>query len=149
MKKIGLLMVALLLFNFTFAEEMQGKKIRNAKFSDLPAMSQEFITKYLTKLTIDYITIDGNRKAEVEFSDGTDLEFGRDGYFKEIENDRGLTLNHLQMLPGQMLTSLKNDFGKYRIEKVEHKNLYYKVELEGDNGKEIEIRYDLNGQYLY
>lgn len=149
MKKIGLLMMALLLFNFTFAEGIQDKKMRNAKFSDLPAMSQEFITKYLMKLTIDYITIDGNRKAEVEFSDGTDLEFGRDGYFKEIENDRGLTLDHLQMLPGQMLTSLKNDFGKYRIEKVEHKNLYYKVELEGDNGKEIEIRYDLNGQYLY
>lgn len=149
MKKIGLLMVSMLLITVAFAGEFQNKKIRNAKFSDLPTLSQEFITKYFPKLTIDFITVEGDRKAEVDFSDGTDLEFGRDGYFKEIENDRGLTMDHLQMLPGQMLTSLQKDFNQYRIEKVEHKNLYYKVELESANGKEIEIRYDLNGQYLY
>ena len=149
MKKIGLLLVTLLLFNFTFSENFQQKRIRNAKFSDLPEMSQKFITQYFSKLTIEYISVDGNRKAEVDFSDGTDLEFGKDGYWKEIDNDRGLTMDHLRMLPGQMLTSLTKDFAQYRIEKVERKDLYYKVELEGQNGKEIEIRYDLNGQYLF
>ncbi|MEG1585728.1 MAG: PepSY-like domain-containing protein [Bacteroidales bacterium] len=149
MKKIGLIFMALLLFNFTFAENNQEKKIRNAKFSDLPALSQKFITQYLPKLTIEYITVDGTRKAEVDFTDGTELEFGREGFWREIDNDRGLSINHLQMLPGQMLTSLQKDFGEYTIETVEQKDLYYKVELKAKNGKEIEIRYDLNGQYLF
>lgn len=147
--KIGLLIVTLLLAHFAFAENMQSKKIRNAKLSDLTTVTQEFMKQYFPNAAIDYISVDGNRKAEIELKDGTEIEFGMDGYFKEIENEKGLQMPHLQMLPGQMLTSLKDDFAKYQIEKVEHKNLYYKVELKGANGKEIEIRYDLNGQYLY
>lgn len=147
MKKIGFVLFALLLFNFSFANDYSQDKIRNAKFSDLPQMSQDFIKKYLPTLTIEEITVEGTRKAEVDFTDGTDLEFGKDGYWRTIENERGIPLTHLQMLPGQMLTSLKDDFGQYVIKEVERKDVLYEVELMGK--KEIKIRYDLNGQYLY
>lgn len=149
MKKIAFLIVTLLLFNFTFSEDFQQKKKRNAQFSDLPVLSQQFIKQYFATAAIDYITVIGDRKAEVDLADGTELEFGRGGYWSEIENEKGLLLDNLKMLPGQMLTSLKNDFGEYKIITVDRKDLYYKVELEGRNDKEIEIRYDLNGQYLF
>lgn len=149
MKKIGLLFLSLLLCVGIASAQATTQKTRNAQFSELPALSQDFIKKYFAKLTIDHITVEGTKKAEVDFKDGTELEFGRDGYWKDIENDHGLTQDHLQMLPGQMLTSLKKDFSEYKIEKIEHRNTFYKVELQGKTGKEVEIRYDLNGQYLY
>ena len=93
--------------------------------------------------------VEGTRKAEVEFKDGTEIKFGRDGYWKEIENDKGIPLDRLQMLPGQMLTSLRDDFGEYTITEVERMDVHYLVKLEGKNKKEIKLRYDLNGQYLF
>jgi hypothetical protein len=149
MKRLGLiLMVMILAFGFG-CSDAQAKKNRNAKFTDLPTLSQEFILKYFPQLTIDAIIIDDDREADVRFADGTEIEFGRDGYFKEIDNERGLTIDKLQMLPDQMRSSLAKDFAGYRIESIEHSNLFYKVDLEGTNGKDIEIHYDLNGQYLY
>ena len=143
------MIVVLMMFGVGLANAQTTKKIRRAQFTDLPTLSQEFIVKYLPKLTINTISVDGNREADVKFTDGTEVEFGRDGYFKEIDNERGIAFENLQMLPDQMLSSLKRDFGAYRIESVEHGDLFYKVELEGANGKDIEIHYDLNGQYLY
>jgi hypothetical protein len=149
MKRLGLILMVMMLAIGFGCSDAQAKKNRNAKFTDLPTLSQEFILKYFPQLTIDAISIDGDREADVRFADGTELEFGRDGYFKEIDNERGLSTAQLQMLPGQMLTSLTKDFAGYRIESVEHGDLFYKVDLEGTNGKDIEIHYDLNGQYLY
>lgn len=147
MKKLNKWFLLFCLCGCLLPVTLEAQKIRNAKFSDLPKLSQEFITKYLPDLKIEEITVDGTRKAEVEFTDGTDLEFGEEGYWHEIENDRGLSVEHLQMLPGQMLTSLKDDFGSYKIIKVDRKDLLYEVELKAK--KEIKIRYDLNGQYLF
>lgn len=149
MKKTVLALMAMLLVSFSFADLASAQKIRNAKITDLTELSQKFIKDYFSDLKIDDITVDGTRKAEVEFTDGTDLEFGMDGFWKEIENDGGIPLERLKMLPGQMTTSLKDDFGEYKIKKVDRKDLLYEVELEGKNNKEIKIRYDLNGQYLF
>lgn len=147
MKRLGLLMVSLLLITVAFADNPQ--KVRNAKFSDLPTISQEFIQKYLPQLKVEYIEVEGTYKAEVEFTDGTEVDFGRDGYFKSIENDRGLTMDHLQMLPDVLRVNLEQNFKQFRIEKVEQRDLFYKVELEGPNDKEYEARFTLNGEFLY
>ncbi len=149
MKKLGISLLAFMLFSLAFVPSIQAQKNRNAKLTDLTALSQEFIKQYYADQTIDYIMVEGTRKAEVEFKDGTEIKFGRDGYWIEIENDKGIPLDRLQMLPGQMLTSLRDDFGEYTITEVERMDVHYLVKLEGKNKKEIKLRYDLNGQYLF
>ncbi|MDO5572130.1 MAG: PepSY-like domain-containing protein [Bacteroidales bacterium] len=147
MKKTALILISLMLFNFSFSPMFSNEKIKDAKFSDLPTLTQDFIKKYFPNKTIAEINIEKGRKAEIEFKDGIELDFGREGFWKEIESEKGIHLTDLQMLPGQMLTSLKDDFGNWKILKVDQEDLLYEVTL--INKKKIKIRYDLNGQYLF
>lgn len=85
MKKI--LTLALLLFGFAITANAQ-KKI---EVTDLPKPAQDFLKKHFSNSPVDVVKKDaehGEKGFEVKLKDGTEIEFWKDGSYREVDGGK-------------------------------------------------------------
>jgi hypothetical protein len=85
MKKI--IILAVLLLGFAISVNAQ-KKIET---SELPKASQDFLKKHFGNSKIDVVKKDaehGEKGYEVKLNDGTEIEFWKDGSYREVDGGK-------------------------------------------------------------
>ena len=108
---------------------------------NLPDNSKKFL-EHNFKASIGIVQKDRN-SYEVYLSDGTELEFDINGYWKEIENK-----THpfsLDFLPQNLVSIITSEFPNAKAKEIERKINHYKIKL--NNG--IKIHIDFNGAILH
>ncbi|MBK1964496.1 PepSY-like domain-containing protein [Campylobacter novaezeelandiae] len=132
--KIKNIIISLILFNYLSADMI-------ISFDSLPQNSKEFIKKYF-KAPVGIVQQDKN-SYEVYLSDGTELEFSKDGSWKEIEAK--IIPIDLDILPANIANIIKNEFKDIKAREIEKKINYYKIKLVNN----IKVLIDFNGTILF
>lgn len=132
--KIKNIIISLILFNYLSADMI-------ISFDSLPQNSKEFIKKYF-KAPVGIVQQDKN-SYEVYLSDGTELEFSKDGSWKEIESK--IIPIDLDILPANIANIIKNEFKDIKAREIEKKINYYKIKLVNN----IKVLIDFNGTILF
>lgn len=132
---------ALLLLCFAISANAQ-KKI---EISELPKKSQEFLKKYFSNNSIEVVKKDaehGEKGYEVKFKDGTEVEFWKDGSYREVDGDD-------KPIPtGFIPVAVKNYVAKhYPNEKITHIDYGHK-DLDVDLTNNIDLEFTKEGKFL-
>lgn len=105
--------------------------------TDLPKPAQELLSKYFPKTKVQKVEKewdDGMAAFEVKISGNTEVDFDGKGNWKEVSGKVPAGL-----IPQQIASSVKKDFGNRRIVKIEReRDGGYEIEL--NNG--TDIKYD-------
>ncbi|WP_029270298.1 PepSY-like domain-containing protein [Flavobacterium sp. KJJ] len=139
MKK-KIIFVALLL-GFVISASAQ-KKI---EVSELPKPSQEFLKKYFSNTSVEIAKKDaehGEKGFEVILKDGTEVEFWKDGSYREVDGDG-------KPIPTGFIPKIINDYvaQHYPNEKITHIDYGHK-DLDVDLTNKIDLEFTKEGQIL-
>ena len=132
---------ATLLLCFALSANAQ-KKI---EASELPEKSQEFLKKYFSNTSIDIVKKDaehGEKGYEVKLKDGTEVEFWKDGSYREVDGDD-------KPIPtGFIPAAVKNYVAKhYPNEKITHIDYGHK-DLDVDLTHDIDLEFTKEGKFI-
>ena len=130
MKKIAVLLIACIACIALHAEE------RHITFGELPKESKMFILTHFKDSTFSKIYIERRASLtqyEVVLTSGLKLQFDRTGVCTEISHKKDEVPNNV--IPPKILSAVKAHFPKSRIQKFEHNDRMYEVDL--DNGVTI------------
>lgn len=138
--KTKITIVALLL-GFVISANAQ-KKI---EITELPKPAQEFLKKYFSHTTVDIAKKDaehGEKGYEVKLKDGTEVEFWKDGSYREVDGDN-------KPIPtGFIPQSIKDYVAKnYPNEKITHIDYGHK-DLDVDLTNKIDLEFTKEGKFL-
>lgn len=133
--------LAALLLGFAISANAQ-KKI---EISELPKASQEFIKKYFNDKSIDVVKKDaehGEKGYEVKFKDGTEVEFWKDGSYREVDGDD-------KPIPtGFIPKSIRDYVAKhYPNEKITHIDYGHK-DIDVDLTNKIDLEFTKEGKFI-
>ncbi|MBF4491016.1 PepSY-like domain-containing protein [Flavobacterium sp. MR2016-29] len=139
MKK-KIIFVALLL-GFVISASAQ-KKI---EVSELPKPAQEFLKKYFSNTSVEIAKKDaehGEKGFEVILKDGTEVEFWKDGSYREVDGDG-------KPIPTGFIPKVINDYvaQHYPNEKITHIDYGHK-DLDVDLTNKIDLEFTKEGQIL-
>ena len=139
MKKI--ITIVVLLLGFVISANAQ-KKI---EFKELPKASQDFIKKYFNHTTVDIVKKDaehGEKGYEVKLKDGTEVEFWKDGSYREVDgNNKPIPMEYIPK-------SIKDYVAKnYPNEKITHIDYGHK-DLDVDLTNKIDLEFTKDGKFL-
>jgi len=109
---------------------------------ELPANTQKFISRNFANHQIAHAQKESKvgivHEYEVTLNDGTQLEFYRDGSWKEMKNKQnGIALN---LVPKKISSYIQQKFPKTFVTKIERERYAYKVDL--SNGLDLEFNSD-------
>lgn len=127
MKKIAILLVAYLVCVALHAEE------RHITFGELPKESKVFILTHFKDSTLNEISLERSASLtlyKVELTCGLKMQFDRTGMCTEVSYKKGEVPD--AVVPKKILSIVKANFPKCRIQKFEHNERMYEVDL--DNG---------------
>lgn len=144
MKKFILVSMALLL-----AVGVSAKRYPALTLSDLPTVSQNFIINNFGASSVKQVK-QNSIKYEVELRNGTEVQFYKDGSFKQVESEKhqALPVSVLNVLPSNVKTYVSSKFGNWRLTEVEVK-YSGKIEVELEKGKyDAELEFSKTGQVL-
>ncbi len=105
---------------------------------ELPAPAQHFIKNHFAKAAVSRITVDGqlfDREYKVLFADGREVEFSKDGEWKEVEAKRAEF--PMGVLPQQIRRYLEQHYPNQAVSKIERDRRGYEVKLR--NGMELDF----------
>jgi len=143
MKKIGLLIV--LIFAGLGLVKADNDRI-TTDVNELPANSREFLTKWFSDATIAHIKIEkklmGGNEYEVLLTNGVDIEFDKEGEWKEIDGN-GLLLPE-EILPSVITNQLQTSYPGHSILKMEKKIRGWEVTL----NNRLELTFDKSGTLI-
>lgn len=137
MKKI-LFFAAAFLFMASAAPALADND-RPIKVEELPADAQQFLRDYFPSSEVSYAKMDAEmigRDYKVVFTDGSSVEFARDGMWKEVDCKR--TEVPAGIVPKAIADEVVRRFPNQKIQDIERDRRGYEVKL--DNG--IELKYD-------
>lgn len=120
---------------------------RQVAFEKLPRKAQEFIHNHFPSLEVAYVKYDSDisdRDYEVRFTDGTTIEFTRNGTWKQIDCERGSEVS-LEVLPEGIASYLSTAQKGVSVVEVDVDKREYEVKL--SNGRELV--FDRNGRFKY
>ena len=107
-------------------------------FAQLPAASQKLIENYFDKndiSSISQITDDKKINYEVDFNDGTSIDFDQKGKWSEIESPVK-PINH-DIIPVAIVEDIKTKYGRNaQVKKIKVNSMGYELDL--TNGAELE-----------
>ena len=109
--------------------------------AQLPKAATELVQKHWPSCVIDFAYIDGV-EYEVLLSDGTIIEFNKNGEWKDMKCTDGLPVT---VIPMNITRYITNRFPKQLIIKCEKMRRGYEIEL--TNG--LEIQFDLQGRVTH
>jgi len=132
---------ALLLLGFVISANAQ-KKI---ELTELPKPSQDFLQKYFSHTTVDVVKKDaehGEKGYEVKLKDGTEVEFWKDGSYREVDGDD-------KPIPTEFIPkSIKDYVAKnYPNEKITHIDYGHK-DLDVDLTNKIDLEFTKEGKFI-
>ena len=136
-KIIGIAIV--LIANFAFAQEVI------IPFNQLPAKAKTFIHQYFKDVKVMNVIQDKDvfsKDFDVNFENGTKIEFDRTGNLKEIKTLSGSVPSSL--VPAKIKQYISNNYKGASI--VEIDKDAYKIDVELSNG--VDLDFDKNGNFL-
>ena len=107
----------------------------------LPQNALQFIQKYFPIVNILYAEMD-KKGYEVQLSNGVEIEFLRNGEFKEIEGN--YVALPFEILPQSVANTVGKTYPNTVITKIKRKWNFYEVKL----NNMMELYIDANGQLL-
>ena len=143
MKKSVLFFAALVCMLMHSVSSFAGDRIIPAE--QLPAAAKTFIQKNFPGQTISYakIDFDGRKTYEVCLSNGTELEFDRNGALDKVDcNYSAVPAN---LVPAPIANYVKTHFAGAMIVKLDKEHYGYDVELSND----LELKFNSKGQLMY
>lgn len=139
MKKI--IIIAVLMLGFALSANAQ-KKI---EITELPKPAQEFLKKYFSNSAIDVVKKDaehGEKGYEVKLKDGTEIEFWKDGSYREVDGGKS------PIPTGFIPVSVKDYVAKnHPNEKITHIDYGHK-DLDVDLTNNIDLEFTKEGKIL-
>lgn len=136
-KIIGIAIV--LITNFAFAQEVI------VPFNQLPAKAKTFINQHFKGVKVTNVIQDKDvfsKDFDVNFENGTKVEFDRTGNWKEIKSLSGSMPSSL--VPAKIKQYISNNYKGANI--VEINKEARKIDVELSNG--IDLDFDKNGNFL-
>ncbi|TDP02960.1 PepSY-like domain-containing protein [Flavobacterium sp. 245] len=133
--------IATLLFTFVISASAQ-KKIET---SELPKPAQEFLQKHFSYTTVDIAKKDaehGEKGYEVKLKDGTEVEFWKDGSYREVDGGNN-------PIPTDYIApNIKDYISKnYPNEKITHIDYGHK-DVDVDLTNQIDLEFSKDGKIL-
>ena len=139
-KMLGLLFGLILFSNIGYADN----KVYTTDANVLPQNSRQFLTTHFGDVKIAHISIDKNwygvKDYDVILIDGTEVEFRKNGKWKEV-NRRDVPVPQAILMP-VIADYVKTNFSENYVVAVEQDDRRYEVKL--NNG--IELDFDLTGR---
>jgi len=135
------ILTVVLLLGFVISTNAQ-KKIET---SELPKPAQEFLQKHFSNTTIDTAQKDaehGEKGYEVKLKDGTEVEFWKDGSYREVDGDD-------KPIPTEFIPASVKDYvaKNYPNEKITHIDYGHK-DLDVDLTNDIDLEFTREGKIL-
>ena len=143
MKRIGIILIGLaLMTNMACAD---NDKVTN-NINELPQVSRTFLSNYFNGNKVSHIKIDKDLflidSYDVILTDGTSVEFNRDGEWKEIKSFQQNIPDTL--IPAEIRQYVSQNYPGQKIMTVERGKRKVSVDLA--NG--LELKFDLNGNLI-
>nr|WP_294922832.1 PepSY-like domain-containing protein [uncultured Flavobacterium sp.] len=138
--KTKIITVALLLC-FVMSTNAQ-KKI---EVTELPKPAQEFLKKYFGNTSVEKAKKDaehGEKGYEVKLKDGTEVEFWKDGSYREVDGDN-------KPIPIEFIPQSVKDYvaKNYPNEKITHIDYGHK-DLDVDLTNKIDLEFTKEGKFI-
>lgn len=138
--KTKIIIVALLL-GFVISTNAQ-KKI---EVTELPKPAQEFLKKYFGNTSVEIAKKDaehGEKGYEVKLKDGTEVEFWKDGSYREVDGDN-------KPIPTEFIPQSVKDYvaKNYPNEKITHIDYGHK-DLDVDLTNKIDLEFTKEGKFI-
>lgn len=138
--KTKIITVALLL-GFVISTNAQ-KKI---EVTELPKPAQEFLKKYFGNTSVEIAKKDaehGEKGYEVKLKDGTEVEFWKDGSYREVDGDN-------KPIPTEFIPQSVKDYvaKNYPNEKITHIDYGHK-DLDVDLTNKIDLEFTKEGKFI-
>ena len=136
MKKIFAMAVILLAFGATVAKADSDRVITKDK---LPVVAQQFINENFANMKISYVKEERDfleKNYEVVFTDGTKIEFMRNGDWKEV--DCRYSQVPEPIIPGQIIKYVNEHYAGERILQIDRDRNDYEVRL----SNRLELTFD-------
>lgn len=143
MKRIGIILIGLaLMTNMACAD---NDKVTN-NINELPQVSRTFLNNYFNGNKVSHIKIDKDLflvdSYDVILTDGTSVEFNRDGEWKEVKSFQQNIPDTL--IPTEIRQYVSQNYPGQKIMTVERGKRKVSVDLA--NG--LELKFDLNGNLI-
>ena len=143
MKRIGIILIGLaLMTNLACAD---NDKVTN-NINELPQVSRTFLNNYFNGNKVSHIKIDKDLflidSYDVILTDGTSVEFNRDGEWKEVKSFQQNIPDTL--IPAEIKQYVNQNYPSQKIMTVERGKRKVSVDLA--NG--LELEFDLNGNLI-
>lgn len=143
MKRIGIILIGLaLMTNLACAD---NDKVTN-NINELPQVSRTFLNNYFNGNKVSHIKIDKDLflidSYDVILTDGTSVEFNRDGEWKEVKSFQQNIPDTL--IPAEIKQYVNQNYPNQKIMTVERGKR--KVSIDLANG--LELEFDLNGNLI-
>lgn len=138
MKKILILFLGLFMFQLSHAD---NDKVIN--MDQLPALAQTFIKKYFPNTETILIKMESellNKTYEVTFTNGSKVEFDKNGNWQEVDCPKGQV--PISIVPQAILDLVNKRYPKAHIIKIEKDRGTYDITL--SNKVELEFDKDFN-----
>ncbi len=138
MKRILLLAVSVLVLGLSAAKADNDRVITKEK---LPAAAQKFVNEHFGSLKISYVKEERDlfdRNYEVVFTDGTKVEFLRNGNWKEIDCRYGEV--PAVLVPEPIRKYISENYPNEKVLRIDCDRHDYEVKL----SNRLELTFDLN-----
>lgn len=114
--------------------------------SDLPVQSRTFLTEHFGNMPVAHIKIEKNwlgvKGYDVILTDGTKVEFTKDGEWKEVKGHRqGIPS---AIIPASILRYLRQHYDGIAVTAIDKDSRDYELDLK--NG--VELTFDRQGNFL-
>ena len=135
------ILIVVLLLGFVISAKAQ-KKIET---TELPKPAQEFLQKHFSYTSVDIAKKDaehGEKGYEVKLKDGTEVEFWKDGSYREVDGGD-------KPIPTEFIPATVKDYvsKNYPNEKITHIDYGHK-DLDVDLTNDIDLEFTKDGKIL-
>ncbi|OOV16324.1 PepSY-like domain-containing protein [Flavobacterium sp. LM4] len=135
------IITVVLLLGFVISTNAQ-KKI---KVTELPKPAQEFLKKYFSNTSVESVKKDaehGEKGYEVKLKDGTEVEFWKDGTYREVDGDD-------KPIPTAFIPKVIKEYvaKHYPNEKIIHIDYGHK-DLDVDLTNKIDLEFTKEGKFI-
>ncbi len=135
------ILIVVLLLGFVISAKAQ-KKIET---TELPKPAQEFLQKHFSYTSVDIAKKDaehGEKGYEVKLKDGTEVEFWKDGSYREVDGGD-------KPIPTEFIPATVKDYvsKNYPNEKITHIDYGHK-DLDVDLTNDIDLEFTKEGKIL-
>lgn len=143
MKRVSMLLAGLVLYVCTACAH-NDRITKDA--NELPQLSRDFLARHFNAVSVAHIKIEKNllgvKDYEVILTDGSHVEFTRDGEWKEVKMNRQAVPSAI--IPKAIHSYIQQNYPATEIRAIDKDSRDYEVDL--NNG--IELKFDLQGNLI-